>query len=75
MLGVGTAFFYGFGQVNNIFYKLIVDKSIIGEARKMGYDEHVQPNGTFKNRGLNFWDFGASMIGRVTGHLEVTGKW
>ena len=54
VLAVGTTFYYGFGPANNIAYKLLVDKPIIDEAKKMGYEEHVQPNGTFKNRGLNF---------------------
>ena len=51
---VGTAYYYGFQSVNNTLYKLLVDKQVIDTARKMGYESHVQPNGTFKNRGLNF---------------------
>ena len=51
---VGTAYYYGFSSINNTLYKLLVDKKVIDTARKMGYDEHVQPNGTYKVRGLNF---------------------
>jgi hypothetical protein len=54
VLAVGTAFYYGFSQSNSILYKLLVDKKIIDEARKMGYEEHIQPNGSLKARGLNF---------------------
>ena len=51
---VGTAYYYGFSSINSTLYKLLVDKKVIDCARKMGYEEHVQRNGTFKNRGLNF---------------------
>ena len=51
---VGTAYYYGFDSINQTLYKLLVDKKIIDEARKMGYEKHIQPNGSFKNRGLNF---------------------
>ena len=51
---VGTAYYYGFQSVNETLYKLLVDKKIIDAARKMGYEQHIQPNGTLKNRGLNF---------------------
>ena len=51
---VGTAYYYGFSSINNTMYKLLVDKQVIDAARKMGHENHVQPNGTFKNRGLNF---------------------
>ena len=54
VLAVGTTFYYGFGPINNIAYKLFVDKPIIDEAKKMGYGDYVQPNGTFRNRGHNF---------------------
>ena len=51
---VGSAYYYGFSSINNTLYKLLVDKPVIDNARRMGYEAHVQPNGTLKNRGLNF---------------------
>jgi hypothetical protein len=32
----------------------MVEKPLIDEARKMGLAKHVQPNGTYKYRGLNY---------------------
>ena len=54
VIGVGSAYYCAFGAINEILYKLIVDKNVIKEARKMGYEYHIQPTGTFKNRGVNF---------------------
>lgn len=54
VLGVATAWYFAFPQINNIQYKLMVEKPLIDEARKMGAGKHVQPNGTYKNRGLNY---------------------
>ena len=54
VLAVGSAFYYGFSTSNSILYKLIVDKKIIDVARQMGYEDHIQPNGTYNNRGFNF---------------------
>ena len=51
---VGTAYYYGFSSINNTLYKLLVDKQVIDTARKMGHDDHIQPNGTHKARQLNF---------------------
>ena len=51
---VGTAYYYAFGPINNILYKSIVDSKVISDARALGLDEHVQPTGDFKNRGLNY---------------------
>jgi uncharacterized integral membrane protein len=53
-LALGTAFFFGFQAVNSIEYKLLVDKHVIDEARSIGQGSLVQPNGTFRPRGLNF---------------------
>ena len=54
VLAVGTGYFYAFNSINNILYKLMVDKKIISEVRKFGLDKHIQPNGTTKERGFNF---------------------
>lgn len=43
-LFVGTAYYLAFGNINNILYKLMVDKKVIAEARRLGYDHLVQPN-------------------------------
>ena len=43
VLGVGTAYYAGFGQINNIYYKLLVDRNVINEARALGYNQQVQP--------------------------------
>jgi len=34
---VGTAYYYAFGQINNILYKAIVDSKVTSEARKLGH--------------------------------------
>ena len=36
---VGTAYYYGFSSINNILYKLLVDKKVIDTARKLGYED------------------------------------
>lgn len=54
VLAVGTAYYYAFNSINSIAYKTIVDRKVIQEARALGQDSHVQPNGSFKNRGLNY---------------------
>lgn len=54
VLVAGTVAYFGFQQINNILYKLIVDRVVISEASRLGHEHHVQPNGTFKARGLNF---------------------
>ena len=33
----------------------MVDQKVINEAGKLGHHAHIQPTGTFKARGLNFW--------------------
>lgn len=50
----GTAYYFAFGNVNNILYKLIVDRAVMNEARALGQEKHIQPNGSFRTRGLNF---------------------
>lgn len=52
---VGTGYYYAFGPINNILYKLIVDKKVISEAKSMGLGIHVQGHGAgHKPRGVNF---------------------
>lgn len=53
-LGVGTLYYFAFGTINNALYKLCVDRPVISTARGMGLEEHIQPNGKSKARGLNF---------------------
>ena len=54
VLAVGTAYYFAFNFINNIQYKVVVEKPVIDEARKMGLDHFVQPNGSFRPRLLNF---------------------
>ena len=51
---VSGVYYYAFNWINNILYKSMVDRKVVGAARSLGYAHHVQPNGSFKNRGLNF---------------------
>ena len=53
-LAIGTAYFSFFQNVNNILYKLIVDKKVIEEARKLGYEAQIQPVGNRMIRGMNY---------------------
>ena len=54
VLAVGSAYYYAYGNINNILYKLTVDQAVVRQARAIGQDHHVQPTGEFKPRGLNF---------------------
>ena len=40
-LAIGSAYYCAFGNINNLLYKLIVDKAVIKEARKLGYETQV----------------------------------
>ena len=42
---ISSAYYLFFTTVNNIAYKLIVDKKIIAAAREMGQEKHIQPVG------------------------------
>lgn len=53
-LAISAGYYYFFTKVNDIAYKWIVDRRVIGTARRLGLDKHVQPQGHFKNRGLNY---------------------
>ena len=44
-IAIGSAYYIFFENVNNIMYKLIVDRRVIREARRLGYEAHVQPVG------------------------------
>jgi hypothetical protein len=52
--GVASAYYIAFENVNNIFYKIFVDRKVIAEARRLGLGRHVQPVGTKVNRLVNF---------------------
>ena len=41
VLALGTGLFYSFGIVNNTLYKLIVDRRVVAETKKLGYSQHV----------------------------------
>lgn len=43
-----------FENVNNILYKVLIDKPVLANARRMGLEQHAQPAGTHKARGFNF---------------------
>jgi hypothetical protein len=53
-LGVASAYYILFENVNNILYKVLVDRKVISEARRLGLGKHVQPVGTKVNRLVNF---------------------
>jgi hypothetical protein len=53
-LGVATVYYLWFENVNNILYKVLVDKKVIEAARRLGLERHVQPVGTRVNRTVNF---------------------
>lgn len=51
---LSSAYYYYFQKTNNIAYKWIVDRHVLGLARELGHQKHIQPIGHFKNRGLNY---------------------
>ena len=53
-LAIASAYYIFFENVNNIMYKLIVDKAVIRDARNMGFSAQVQPVGMPINRGISF---------------------
>ncbi len=53
-LAIASAYYIFFENANNIMYKLIVDRQVIREARRLGYESQVQPIGMTKNRGFNY---------------------
>lgn len=44
-LGIASAYYILFENVNNILYKVLVDRKVISEARRLGLGKHVQPVG------------------------------
>ena len=53
-LGIGAAYYIFFENVNNIMYKLIVDRPVLRETRRLGFGAQAQPVGMPKNRGINY---------------------
>jgi hypothetical protein len=53
-LVLSGAYYIYFENINNIMYKLIVDKEVIKQARRLGFGAVVQPVGQPMNRGLGF---------------------
>mmetsp|Transcript_14991 Transcript_14991/g.17867 ORF Transcript_14991/g.17867 Transcript_14991/m.17867 type:complete len:211 (+) Transcript_14991:37-669(+) len=53
-LAIGSAYYIFFENVNNIMYKLIVDRPVLQTTRRLGFAAQAQPVGTAKNRGLNY---------------------
>ena len=54
LLVVSGFYYFAFGAINNTLYKLIVDRNVMSTTRQIGHGSYVQPNGTFRNRGLNY---------------------
>ena len=54
ILAIAYCYHSAFESVNDILYKLIVDKEVLQQARSLGLERHAQPAGQVKNRGLNF---------------------
>src|SRR4051794_16468246 len=50
-IAISCAYYYFFTKTNNIAYKWIVDRNVIGLARALGHDKHIQPVGHHKDRG------------------------
>ena len=51
---IGNAYYCMFENINNIFYKVIVDRKVIQTARNFGQEEHIQPTGSYKARDITF---------------------
>ena len=51
---IASAYYIFFENVNNIMYKLLVDRPVLQETRRLGYGAYAQPVGQPRNRGLNF---------------------
>ena len=51
---VSCGYYYAFTKINTAAYKWFVDRQVIATARELGYENHIQPTGHFKNRGVNF---------------------
>ena len=54
VLVVGSIYYAVFENWNSIMYKLMVDRPVISEARKLGLGSFVQPCGQTRPRGLNY---------------------
>jgi hypothetical protein len=53
-LVIGSAYYCAFENINNILYKVLVDREVLNAARALGQEAHCQPTGTVKNRGFNY---------------------
>lgn len=53
-LAIAGAYYCFFENVNNILYKVLVDKPVLDEAKRLGQQAHLQPVGTRVPRGLNY---------------------
>lgn len=55
---ISCGYYYFFQKTNNIAYKWFVDRNVIKLTRQLGHEQHIQPVGHFKNRGLNYvWGY------------------
>lgn len=54
VLLTASAYYYVFETVNNILYKSVIDRKVLGEVKRLGLEQHAQPAGTRKSRGLNY---------------------
>ena len=54
VLAIGSAYYCAFENINNIMYKVIVDRHVLRTARNFGLGEHCQPTGTNKPRDITF---------------------
>ena len=52
--GIALGYQVYFSQVNDILYKVIVDRNVIKKARRMGYENYIQPQGSYKPRFHNY---------------------
>ena len=41
ILAISTAYYTAFENVNNILYKMVVDKHVLTEARRLGLEAHA----------------------------------
>ena len=53
-LGIGAAYYIVFENMNNVLYKLIVDRPVMNMARAQGNGYYVQAHGTKRARDHNF---------------------
>ncbi len=54
VVAIASVYTKVFATVNGILYKLVVDRVVLNEARRLGLEKHAQPSDTHKSRGFNF---------------------